>query len=111
MTFRFLVIFALATAMFMLPVAADAVDVKFYVSTDGNDSWSGTRPQAAQGDGPFRTLERARDAIRQRKQVGSLPAGAITVELSKGIYCLDKELFKNNLAVSFSWTNGVVPFG
>jgi hypothetical protein len=42
----------------------------FYVSVVGNDSWSGTRPNTTSGgtDGPFATLERARDAIRALKQ-------------------------------------------
>ena len=38
----------------------------FFVSTDGNDSWSGrlVAPNAAKTDGPFATIARARDAIR-----------------------------------------------
>ena len=41
----------------------------FYVSTQGNDSWSGRLPQpnAAGGDGPFATLHRARNAVRELK--------------------------------------------
>ncbi len=74
----------------MLPVAIHAAGPTFYVSTGGNDSWTGTRPQATQGDGPFRTLERARDAIRQRKQSDALPRGGITVEVAKGTYCLER---------------------
>ncbi|EMI19638.1 putative secreted protein [Rhodopirellula maiorica SM1] len=41
----------------------------FFVATDGRDEWSGTlttaNPQRA--DGPFATLERARDAVRDTK--------------------------------------------
>ena len=39
-----------------------------YVSVQGNDAWSGRLPEpnAAKTDGPFATLERARDAIRAR---------------------------------------------
>ncbi|MFC1676366.1 right-handed parallel beta-helix repeat-containing protein [Planctomycetota bacterium] len=38
----------------------------FYVSPTGNDSWSGTlpAPNKALTDGPFKTLARARDAVR-----------------------------------------------
>ncbi|MBN2307342.1 MAG: hypothetical protein JXR94_00125, partial [Candidatus Hydrogenedentes bacterium] len=51
---------------------------RFYVATNGNDAWSGTlaEPNAEASDGPFATLERARDAIRSLKQNGGLlPAG------------------------------------
>ncbi len=41
----------------------------FYVATDGNDAWSGTlpAPNAAKTNGPFATLGRARDAMRESK--------------------------------------------
>ena len=37
-----------------------------YVSPSGNDSWSGrlSAPNSRKTDGPFATLERARDEIR-----------------------------------------------
>ncbi len=62
----------------------------FYVSTVGNDSWSGTlaEPDAEHTDGPFATLERARDTIRAVKQTGQLPAGGITVGMRGGTYPL-----------------------
>ena len=78
------------TIFFMLPAAVDAASATLYVSTHGNDSWTGARPQATGSDGPFRTLERARDAIRRWKQAGMLPHGGITVEMAPGSYCLDK---------------------
>jgi len=56
------------------------------VATDGNDAWSGRRAQASGTDGPFATLERARDEIRQLKRDGQLPAGGIVVELAAGDY-------------------------
>ena len=39
----------------------------FYVSPHGSDTWSGTiaDPNAQETDGPFATLERARDAVRE----------------------------------------------
>lgn len=45
-------------------IASTAAD--FYVSPDGSDMWSGTltEPNAQQTDGPFATLQRARDAVR-----------------------------------------------
>ena len=41
--------------------------IVFYVSTDGNDRWSGRLSEAndTKTDGPFASLKRARDAIRQ----------------------------------------------
>lgn len=46
--------------------AEDSV-ANFYISTDGSDSWSGTLPEPnqQQTDGPFGSLERARDAVRE----------------------------------------------
>jgi len=44
----------------------------FYVSTEGNDRWSGKLPQPAPDgtDGPFATPARARDAIRATRKAG-----------------------------------------
>jgi hypothetical protein len=63
----------------MEEVAAD-----FYVATNGNDEWSGRRaqPSADGKDGPFATLERARDAVRALKQ------GETTVLIRGGTYRL-----------------------
>ena len=53
----------------------------FHISLDGDDTQAGTREQ------PFATLERARDAIRQRKlQPDGLPTGGATVLLHGGTY-------------------------
>lgn len=62
--------------------------LRFYVSTSGNDAWSGRQPDpAADGtDGPFATLERARDAVRESKKAGPLPHGGIEVCLRGGVY-------------------------
>ncbi|MEO1529359.1 MAG: right-handed parallel beta-helix repeat-containing protein [Planctomycetota bacterium] len=47
---------------------ADEPVADFFVSTDGSDEWSGTldSPNADLSDGPFATLRRARDAVRDR---------------------------------------------
>lgn len=60
----------------------------FYVSPNGNDTWSGQLdlPNAAGTDGPFATLARARDAVRERKKDGRLPEGGLVVELLGGVY-------------------------
>jgi hypothetical protein len=58
-----------------------------YVSVLGNDAWSGRRmrPNGRHGDGPFATLERARDAIRELKRKGGLPKGGVTVVVCDSI--------------------------
>ena len=73
--------------------AADA-PVKLYVATNGNDAWSGTldAPNVAGNDGPFATVERARDEIRKLKKGGPLLAGGVNVLVRAGSYCLAKPL-------------------
>ena len=69
---------------------ANAVDV--YVATDGNDQWSGrpAAPTVDGRDGPFATLERARDAVRElKKQPLQEPVNVI---LRGGTYCLPSPL-------------------
>ena len=68
--------------------AAKPGPVVVYVAVGGNDTWSGTvaEPNADKADGPFATLERARDRIREMKRLGGLPKGGVTVELRPGIY-------------------------
>jgi len=64
----------------------------FYVSPSGADQWSGSLPEpnAEKSDGPFATLERARDAIRELKKQGPLPSGGIVVEFRGGVYEREK---------------------
>lgn len=68
------------------PEAAD-----FYVSRQGNDRWSGKRPDAADQDGPFATLSRARAAVRKLLQDQTEPRG-VRVSVRGGIYYLDETL-------------------
>ncbi|MFH1569645.1 MAG: right-handed parallel beta-helix repeat-containing protein [Gemmatimonadota bacterium] len=65
-----------------------------HVDPRGRDTWSGRRPEPAPdgGDGPFATLERARDEIRRMKAAGGLPAGGIRVEVAGGAYLLERPL-------------------
>jgi hypothetical protein len=70
--------------------AADGAD--FYVSNTGSDLWSG-RLQAANADGtdgPFATVARARDAVRDLKQ--KQPAEDILVQIRGGWYTLNETL-------------------
>ncbi len=68
---------------------AAAVQADFYMSPNGSDQWSGTlaEPNARGTDGPFASLERARDAVRVSKKTN--PAD-ITVLIREGTYALDK---------------------
>ncbi|MCE5240209.1 right-handed parallel beta-helix repeat-containing protein [bacterium] len=67
---------------------AGAAGAAFHVSPQGRDNWSGKleKPNHAQTDGPFATLARARDAIRDLKGKGSLPKGGVTVWVADGVY-------------------------
>ncbi len=53
---------------------------RFYTAPGGDDGNPGTRTR------PFRTLERARDAVRALKKQGPLPRGGVAVVLRGGIY-------------------------
>ncbi len=64
-----------------------ALGTDFYVSTEGRDTWSGKlpAPNAAKTDGPFVSLARARDAVREL-----LPTVGrdIRVDIADGAYRL-----------------------
>ena len=54
-----------------VPVSAEPFQkAEFYVSPEGSDDWSGSlhEPNAQASDGPFATLGRARDAVRDLKK-------------------------------------------
>lgn len=64
--------------------------MQYYLAPDGNDAWSGRLPEANadRTDGPFATLERARDEVRRLQAAGPLPDGGVTVRLRGGVYRL-----------------------
>ncbi len=86
-TFRFasLVLFVTVPSLY-------AID--YYVATDGDDGWSGSRaePNAARTDGPFASPARARDVIRERKAAGKGVAEPVTVFIRGGRYQLAEPL-------------------
>ncbi|MDA9335780.1 right-handed parallel beta-helix repeat-containing protein [Flavobacteriaceae bacterium] len=61
----------------------------FFVSTKGSDKWSGTldEPNASKTDGPFATLEQAKNAVRDLKKQQSKD---IVVLIREGVYQLRK---------------------
>lgn len=67
-------------------------EATFYVALDGNDSWSGklAQPNTQATDGPFCTLLRARNAVREVKDSGV--KGPFSVIVRGGKYFLDKTL-------------------
>ena len=79
----------------LIPSFVSAREILFHVSTDGNDSWSGTlsAPNPGGSDGPFATLMRARDAVRTLKTSGKFPKrGGVTVSLRAGTYPVTETL-------------------
>ncbi|MBU7004487.1 MAG: hypothetical protein HXS50_02885 [Theionarchaea archaeon] len=66
----------------MSPVA-----LEIYVSTEGNDSWSGRAPiPGNSGNGPFATIERARDEVRDLVAEGL--KGDVVILIREGKYYL-----------------------
>jgi len=71
--------------------ASSPVSADFYVATDGDDGWSGTlaAPNDAGTDGPFATLNQAREAVRQLR-AGQHRLTPITVMVRGGTYYLSE---------------------
>jgi len=74
-------------------VLCSTPEERFFVSTVGQDAWSGRLPAPNwdRTDGPFATLSRARDAIRALKADGAI-AGPVSVQLRGGRYFLDQPI-------------------
>jgi hypothetical protein len=89
--FRIIVISSVLFLFFLASAFAAAPKADFYVSPAGNDSWLGTLPaaNATRSNGPFKTLTKARDAVRS-KLVGM--DRDIVVMLRGGTYFLDKTI-------------------
>ncbi len=69
--------------------SSTAEPADFYVSVDGDDTFSGklAEPDSQRKDGPFATLERARDAVRELQQVAD---DDIIVQIRGGHYRLSE---------------------
>ncbi|MDP6491570.1 MAG: right-handed parallel beta-helix repeat-containing protein [Kiritimatiellia bacterium] len=69
----------------------DLTAATFFVATDGNDAWSGkaAEPNAAKTDGPFASLRRARDAVRELKAAQEGLTEPVTVVVRGGKYYLE----------------------
>ena len=66
-------------------MTGDATGLVLHVAVSGDDEANGRTATAAADDGPFATLEGARDELRRLKQAGELPHGA-TVKIHAGVY-------------------------
>ena len=64
---------------------------EFFVATDGSDAWSGklAAPNAGKTDGPFATLQRARDAVRELKAAQEGLTEPVIVMVRGGRYYLE----------------------
>ncbi|MDJ0715926.1 MAG: right-handed parallel beta-helix repeat-containing protein [Prochloraceae cyanobacterium] len=76
------------------PKRTNSETILFYVAPNGNDAWSGrfASPNARKTDGPFATLERARNTIRQLKQRQGTLKQPVTILIRGGHYFLSKPL-------------------
>lgn len=85
-----------------LLLCTEAFATDYFVSLTGNDQWSGLlpHPNSALTDGPFKTINRAKIAIRALKQQKEFKC-KVTVTLASGIYYLDQSLTFNLLDSGF----------
>ena len=78
-------VIAISFSSFFLPLA-NAEEIAFYVSTEGNDKWAGNSISK-----PFATIQKARDVIREIKKQGGLTK-PVTVYIRGGLYELSETL-------------------
>ncbi len=73
------------------PEMPSPASAAFFVAPNGKDAWSGRKAAPAGDDGPFATVARARDAIRELRAKGA-PKAPVVVLLRGGTYFLDAPL-------------------
>ncbi|MHC1763725.1 MAG: right-handed parallel beta-helix repeat-containing protein [Verrucomicrobiia bacterium] len=63
-----------------------------HVAPDGSDSWSGRRgsPDVRRTDGPFASLERARDSVRELRREGALTNETVLITVHGGLYSRER---------------------
>lgn len=79
-------------------LSAEVPEAKiFYVAQDGNDSWTGSLPATnpEKNDGPFASLEKARDTVRDLAKGGELHQ--IIVRVRGGIHYLERPFVLSSL--------------
>ncbi|MCS7193190.1 MAG: right-handed parallel beta-helix repeat-containing protein, partial [Armatimonadetes bacterium] len=86
-----LTIFIMGVILVVKGVSAQVKEIAFYVSPNGNDAWSGKlpSPNKTKTDGPFATLHRAVEAVRQlKRQQGGKLKQPVTIYLRQGFHFL-----------------------
>ncbi len=75
---------------------SSAMATDYYVNPTGSDAWSGMlkTANANKSDGPFKTLEKAKQTIRTLKQTNTFN-DKVTVNIATGLYYLSKTLSFN----------------
>ena len=70
--------------------------IEFFISKEGSDTWSGrlAEPNHDKTDGPFATLERAKQAVSEIRK--SQPQEQIIIEIREGSYQLSESLILEN---------------
>ena len=88
---RSLILICLLGAVWLARAQEGALPRHFYISTRGDDTWSGglPSPNGPRTDGPWATLARARDAIRTLKGSGQFNS-AVVVMMEGGTYWLSE---------------------
>ena len=83
------------TGLFIAVVSAAAAQPQadFYVATSGNDSWSGklSAPNRQRTDGPFATIQRAQQAVRELRRKETRTR-SVVVMIRRGNYFLTEPL-------------------
>lgn len=76
----------LPAILLAVAMPAGSLAMEYHVALNGRDSWSGSlaEPFPDGGDGPFATLERARDAIRALREGKAPPKGGVAVIIHGG---------------------------
>lgn len=79
---------AVALALAAAASRTEADMIQYHVAPNGSDHWTGRRatPNASGSDGPFATLEAARDAVRALRQSRGWPKSGVTVWLRGGVH-------------------------
>jgi hypothetical protein len=87
-----IILFALSSGDCLQAQVRGNKTADFFVALDGNDAWSGrlAKANSAHTDGPFATISRARDAVRDLKHVST--NGSIVVRIRGGTYRLKETL-------------------
>ena len=88
----FLIILVISISMMLNYIWTRSSEMVIYVGKDGDDSWSGSRPDPGKDgeDGPFATLERAREEVR--RLVAENLTRNVTVLIGGGTYYLENGL-------------------